>query len=42
VGTLENIVSLKKERKVKAPAITIIGDVVKLHDELGEQIFGRD
>ncbi|MBC7084928.1 MAG: uroporphyrinogen-III C-methyltransferase [Methanomethylovorans sp.] len=39
IGTLENIVSLKNERKVKAPAITIIGNVVKLHDELGEQIL---
>jgi uroporphyrin-III C-methyltransferase len=41
VGTLENIVDLKNERKVKAPAITIIGDVVKLHDELGEQVMER-
>ncbi|NIA03113.1 MAG: uroporphyrinogen-III C-methyltransferase [Nitrospirae bacterium] len=37
VGTLENIVELAKERNVKAPAITIIGGVVGLHDELGEQ-----
>lgn len=36
VGTLENIVELAKERGVKAPAITIIGGVVTLHDELGE------
>ena len=38
VGTLESIVTLANERKVKAPAITIIGDVVKLHEVLGEQI----
>jgi uroporphyrin-III C-methyltransferase len=37
VGTLENIVELAKERKVKAPAITVIGNVVQLHDELYEQ-----
>ncbi|MDW7776745.1 MAG: uroporphyrinogen-III C-methyltransferase [Methanosarcinales archaeon] len=36
VGTLENIVKLAEERGVKAPAITIIGGVVTLHDELGE------
>jgi uroporphyrin-III C-methyltransferase len=36
VGTLENIVRLAEERNVKAPAITIIGGVVTLHDELGE------
>lgn len=36
VGTLENIVRLAEERGVKAPAITIIGGVVTLHDELGE------
>lgn len=41
VGTLENIVALKNERKIKAPAITVIGDVVKLHDELGEQVPKR-
>lgn len=39
VGVLENIASIAKERKVKAPAITVIGNVVKLHDELGEQIL---
>ncbi|MCQ6962854.1 uroporphyrinogen-III C-methyltransferase [Methanolobus chelungpuianus] len=39
VGVLENIASLAKERKVRAPAITVIGNVVKLHDELGEQIL---
>jgi uroporphyrin-III C-methyltransferase len=37
VGTLENIASLAEERKVKAPAITVIGDVVNLHRILGEQ-----
>lgn len=39
IGNLDNIVTLSNERKVKAPAITIIGDVVKLHNELGEQIW---
>ncbi|MDN5309947.1 MAG: uroporphyrin-III C-methyltransferase [Methanolobus sp.] len=39
VGVLENIASLAEERKVRAPAITVIGNVVKLHDELGEQIL---
>lgn len=34
VGTLGDIVGLCKQRKVKAPAITVIGDVVKLHREL--------
>lgn len=37
VGTLENIVELAKERGVKAPAITVIGTVVNLHDTLGAQ-----
>ena len=37
VGTLENIANLAKERKIKAPAITVIGDVVKMHNVLGEQ-----
>lgn len=34
IGTLADIVGLCKQRKVKAPAITVIGDVVKLHHEL--------
>lgn len=34
IGTLADIVGLCKQRKVKAPAITVIGDVVKLHWEL--------
>ncbi|MBE0521445.1 MAG: uroporphyrinogen-III C-methyltransferase [Candidatus Methanoperedenaceae archaeon] len=34
VGTLGDIVGLCKQRNVKAPAITVIGDVVKLHREL--------
>lgn len=38
VGILENIAEIAKDRGVKAPAITIIGDVVKLHDILGEQL----
>ena len=37
VGTLSNIAALAKERDVKAPAITVIGDVVRLHAILGEQ-----
>ncbi|WP_340818811.1 uroporphyrinogen-III C-methyltransferase [Methanolobus sp. WCC4] len=37
VGVLENIAEVAKERGVKTPAITIIGDVVTLHEELGEQ-----
>ena len=37
VGTLENIANLAEERKVKAPAITVVGDVVNLHNILGEQ-----
>lgn len=36
-GTLENIATVAQQRNVKAPAITIIGDVVKLHDILGIQ-----
>ncbi|QLC50395.1 uroporphyrinogen-III C-methyltransferase [Methanolobus zinderi] len=39
VGVLENIANLAKERGVKAPAITVVGDVVQLHGELGEQIL---
>lgn len=34
IGTLADIVGLCKQRKVKAPAVTVIGDVVKLHHEL--------
>ena len=34
IGTLAEIVGLCKQRKVKAPAVTVIGDVVKLHHEL--------
>jgi uroporphyrin-III C-methyltransferase len=34
IGTLADIVGICKQRKVKAPAITVIGDVVKLHHEL--------
>lgn len=37
VGVLENIAEVAKERGVKTPAITIIGDVVTFHEELGEQ-----
>lgn len=37
VGTLANIADLAKEYKIKAPAITVIGDVVKMHAILGEQ-----
>lgn len=34
IGTLADIVGLCKQRKVKAPAVTVVGDVVKLHWEL--------
>ncbi len=34
VGTLADIVGLCKQRNVRAPAVTVIGDVVKLHREL--------
>lgn len=37
VGTLADIADLASKRGVKAPAITVIGDVVKLHYILGEQ-----
>ena len=38
IGTLETITDIAKEQDVKAPAITIVGDVVKLHEILGAQI----
>lgn len=38
IGTLETITDVAKEQGVKAPAITLIGDVVKLHEILGAQI----
>ncbi|WNY27021.1 uroporphyrinogen-III C-methyltransferase [Methanolapillus ohkumae] len=38
IGTLDNIARLAVERDVKAPALTVIGNVVNLHDILGEQI----
>lgn len=38
VGTLATIANLAEERGVKAPAITVVGDVVLLHDILGEQL----
>ncbi len=34
IGTLSNIAQKAKERKVKAPAIIVIGEVVKLKNEL--------
>ena len=37
-GTLETIADIAKEQAVKAPAITLIGNVVKLHEILGAQI----
>ncbi len=37
VGVLENIAELAKEKGVKAPAITVVGNVVTLHEILGEQ-----
>ena len=38
IGNLETIADIAKKQGVKAPAITLIGDVVKLHDILGAQI----
>lgn len=38
IGNLETIADIAKEQGVKAPAITLIGDVVKLHEILGAQI----
>ena len=38
IGNLETIANIAKEQDVKAPAITLIGDVVKLHEILGAQI----
>ncbi len=40
VGTIGNIAELAKKRGVKAPAITVVGSVVALHDILGEQLPG--
>ncbi|HII00265.1 TPA: uroporphyrinogen-III C-methyltransferase [Methanosarcinaceae archaeon] len=42
VGTLATIADLAEERSVKAPAITVVGDVVRLHDILGEQLTGAE
>jgi len=42
VGTLASIADLAEERGVKAPAITVVGDVVRLHDILGEQLVETD
>lgn len=42
IGTLANIADLAEEREVKAPAITVIGDVVRLHEILGEQVVDAD
>ena len=39
-GVLDNIAEIAKERGVKAPAITVVGSVVTLHDILGEQTSG--
>jgi uroporphyrinogen III methyltransferase/synthase len=45
VGTLATIADLAEERKFKAPAITVVGDVVRLRDELNWfealPLFGR-
>ncbi|MBW6470818.1 MAG: uroporphyrinogen-III C-methyltransferase [Methanosarcinaceae archaeon] len=38
IGTLGSIADIAKEQGVKAPAITLIGNVVKLHEILGAQI----
>ncbi len=42
VGTLATIADLAEEQGVKAPAITVVGDVVRLHDILGEQLTGAE
>jgi len=42
VGTLSTIADLAEERGVKAPAITVVGDVVRLHGILGEQLTGAE
>lgn len=34
VGTLDNIVSLVKEKEIRPPAVMVVGDVVKLRDKL--------
>lgn len=34
IGTLENIVELAKERKIKPPSTIIVGEVVKLNEKL--------
>ena len=45
VGTLEGIVQKVKDASLKAPAITLVGEVVKLRDELNwfetRPLFGR-
>lgn len=38
VGTVGTIAQISKEQNVKAPALTVIGDVVKLHEILGSMI----
>ncbi|SES68567.1 uroporphyrinogen-III C-methyltransferase [Methanococcoides vulcani] len=38
IGTVESIAQIAKDQDVKAPALTIVGDVVKLHEILGCQI----
>jgi uroporphyrin-III C-methyltransferase len=37
VGTLRTIVALAKERKVEAPAVIVIGEVVRLRETLGRK-----
>ena len=34
IGTLNDIVCKAKERKIRAPAVTIIGNIVKLREEI--------
>ena len=34
IGTLQTLPALVKERKVRAPTLTIVGEVVQLHDKL--------
>ncbi|NYT19076.1 MAG: uroporphyrinogen-III C-methyltransferase [Methanosarcinales archaeon] len=38
IGTVETIAQIAKDQDVKAPALTVVGGVVKLHEILGSQI----
>jgi siroheme synthase len=34
IGILSDIIDKARDRKVKAPAVIVIGDIVKLHEEI--------